>query len=93
MIFRGPREVGDSRGALDRFSQKAKKPPQTVVHTTGSKPLRGYMLQPDDIVFTQTDTSWVHHLHKDTLVITTEVFNNLVHRLLVDSGSIVNILY
>ena len=93
MIFRGHREVGDSRRARYRYLQKAKQPPQTVVHTTGSKPRMGYMPQLDDIVFTQANASWVHHPHKDALVITVEVANSLVHRLLVDNRSAVNILY
>ena len=43
MIFGGPREVGSGGCVRDRFSKKAKKPPQTVVHTAGSKPLIGYV--------------------------------------------------
>ena len=50
MIFEGPREVRDSLCERDRYSQKAKRPLQTVVHTTDSKPPRGYIPQPDDIV-------------------------------------------
>ena len=64
-----------------------------MIHITGSKPPRGYTPQPDDIVFSHVDASQVHHPHEDTLVITTEVSNGLVHRLLVDSESAVNILY
>ena len=64
-----------------------------MIGTTGSKPLRGYVPQPNDIVFTQANANWVHHPHEDAVVITVEVTNNLVHRLLVDSGSAVNILY
>ena len=64
-----------------------------MVHITSSKPLRGYTPQPDDIIFTYADVSWVYHPHEDALFITAEVANNLVHRLLVDNGSIVNILY
>ena len=51
------------------------------------------MPQQDEIVFTQADTRWVHQPHEDALVITTEVANSLDHRLLIDSGSAVNILY
>ena len=93
MIFGGPCKVRDSQRARDRYSQKAKRPPQTVVHNTGSKPPRGCTPQSDDIVFIQAESSWVHHPHKHTLVIRVEVANNFVHRLLVDSGSAVNILY
>ena len=35
----------------------------------------------------------MHHPHENALVITVEVANSLVHQLLVDSGSAVNILY
>ena len=64
-----------------------------MVHTTGSKPPKGHTSQVDDIVFTQADASWVHHPLEDALFITTEVANSLVHQLLVDNGSTVNILY
>ena len=57
MIFEGPHEVRDSRRVRDGYFQKAKRPPQTVVYTTGSKPPRGCTPQPDDIVFTQADAS------------------------------------
>ena len=57
MIFGGSREVGDSRCAGDKYLQNVKKPPQTVAHITGSKPLRGYTTQPNDIIFTHADTS------------------------------------
>ena len=64
-----------------------------MVHTTDSKGPRGYMPQPGDIVFTQVDASWVHYPHEDALVITTEVANNLINKLLVDSGRAINIQY
>ena len=63
------------------------------MYTTDSKPQRGCMPQPDDIDFAQADRSRVHDLHEDALVITAEVANSLVHQLLVDSESAVNILY
>ena len=72
MIFGGPYEIGDSQRVQDKYSQKAKTPSQTMVHLNDSKPLRGYTLQLDDIIFTHTDTSWVHHPNEDTLINTTE---------------------
>ena len=64
-----------------------------MVHATGSKPLMGHAPQPDDIFFTQIDASWVHNPYEDTLVITANVANSLIHRLLVDNVSAVSILY
>ena len=64
-----------------------------MVHTTNSMPPRGYAPHLDNIVFTQADARWVHHPHEDALVITAEIANNLIHRLLLDSWSAVNILY
>ena len=93
MLCGGPREVEGSQCVQDKYLQKAKKPPQTMVHIIGSKPPMGYIPQPDDIIFTHTNESWVHHPHEEAVVITIEVANSLVHRLLVDSGRAVKILY
>ena len=79
MIFGGPREVESCRRAQDQYERKAKKPPQTMIHTTGSKLTAGYAPQPDDIVFTKSNVSWVHNPHEDALVITAEIANSLVH--------------
>ena len=51
------------------------------------------MPQLDNIVFTHAEASWVHHPYEDALVITAEIANSLVHWLLVDNGSAINILY
>ena len=64
-----------------------------MVYSTNSKPPVSHAPQPDDIIFIEADSSWLHNPHEDALVITTEVANSLVHRLLMDSGSAINILY
>ena len=64
-----------------------------MVHITGSKLQAGHAPQPDDIVFTKANVSWVHNPYEDALVIRTEVANSLVHQLLVDNENAVNILY
>ena len=35
----------------------------------------------------------MHHPYEDALVITTKIANNLIHQVLIDNGSAVNILY
>ena len=45
------------------------------------------------IVFTEANVSWVHNPYENALVITAEIANSLIHRLLVDNGSTANILY
>ena len=51
------------------------------------------MPKPEDIVFTETDASWVNHPCEDALVFTAKIANSLIHWVLVDSGSAVNIIY
>ena len=63
-----------------------------MVQTTNSSFSRGTMQKTEDIVFTKTDASWVHHPH-DALVITTKIANSVIHWVLIDGGSVINILY
>ena len=64
-----------------------------MVQTTNNSSLKGIVPKPEDIVFVDIEASWVHHPHEDALVITAKKANNLIHRVLVDSGSAVSILY
>ena len=54
---------------------------------------KGTTPKSEGIAFIDIDASWVHHPHEDALVITTKIANSLIHRVLIDSGSVVNILY
>ena len=47
----------------------------------------------DDVTFREKDAFHVLHPHCDTLVIKAMIANNNVHRILVDNGSSVDILY
>ncbi|XP_074342175.1 uncharacterized protein LOC141679621 [Apium graveolens] len=46
-----------------------------------------------DITFKEADARWVHHPHKDALVISIQIGTKNVHRAFVDNGSSTNILY
>ena len=47
----------------------------------------------DDITFSEKDAHYVRHPYYDALVIKAMIANNNVHRMLVDNGSSVDILY
>ena len=51
------------------------------------------MAKLEDIIFTEIDASWGHHPHEDALVVTTKIANSLIHHVLIDSVSAVNIFY
>ena len=86
-------KVEDSQHARDKYAYEAKTPPHVMVQTTNSSSLGGIMPKLEDIVFTETNASWVHHPHEEALVITIKIANSFIHRLLMDSRSAINILY
>ena len=45
------------------------------------------------IVFTEIDARWVYLPYEDALVITAKIDNSMIYRVLIDSGSAINILY
>ena len=47
----------------------------------------------NDITFSERDAHHVRHPHCDALVIKAMITNNYIHRILVDNGSSVDILY
>ena len=63
------------------------------MHRIDARSIKGITRESKDIVFTEADTKWVHHLHTDALVITVRIANSIVHRMLVDNDSAANILF
>ena len=61
-----------------------------VVESQGSKKAR---IEEECIIFTEQDTQHVHFPHSDLLVVEIQIANMIVKRVLVDTGSSVNILY
>lgn len=45
------------------------------------------------INFPEEDVDWIHHPHNDALVVNIKIGSRSVHRVFVENGSLVNILY
>ena len=92
-IISGPHVAKKSFSACNRYAKEARNPPQIHVLRKEERPTKNAQQKLEDMVFTKVDAMWVYHLHADTLVFTARVSNNNVHRLLVDDGSVVEIIY
>ena len=64
-----------------------------MVHTINACHLGGIISKLEDIVFIKADANWVHHPHEEALVVMTKVANSLIHKILVDNRSVVNVFY
>ena len=63
------------------------------MHRTEEQPTKNTQQELENILFTKADVGWAHRPHIDALVITIRVANNNVHKLLVNDGSTVDIIY
>lgn len=52
-----------------------------------------YSLSIPDLTFTKKDCAGVTYPHNDPLVVTIDIANRAIHRVLIDSGSSVNVLF
>ena len=87
MIVRGTTAV--------RSSKKARKTYLKMVHNvqlTGSVPKISRIDNPV-IRFSKDNAQRLHHPHDDALVVSLQIGDYIMHRVLVDNGSSVNILY
>ena len=92
-IFGRPHFAEETRGAQNRYLREEKEGPVMTASSPDkrlAKQLRG---ETKDITFSDKDTRNVHHPHCDALVIKAMIANNNVHRILVDNGSSMDILY
>ena len=80
-------------GAQERYVRETKARPLTNVHNVDKRPAKQFKGENGDITFKESDAYLVHHPHCDALVIKAMMTNNNVHRILVDNGSSVDILY
>ena len=63
------------------------------MHRTKERSTKNAWRELEDIVFTNLETRWVHHPHVDALVISAKIANNNVHKMLIDNGSSIDIIY
>ena len=77
----------------DRYAWETKERLLTNVDNLDKRLVKHFKRENDNITFSDSDARRVHHPYYDALVINTMVTNNNVHRILVDNGSSVDILY
>ena len=81
--------------ATSRSSKKARKTYLRMVHSvqlTGSVPKMPRIDNPV-IKFSEDDARRLHHPHDDVLVVSLQIGDYNMHRVLIDNGSSVDILY
>ncbi|XP_031255255.1 uncharacterized protein LOC116113251 [Pistacia vera] len=90
IIFGGPHLADNSQGAQERYVGEARHDPMSVMNTA-LRPAKVH--REEEITFFEKDAVRLYHPHDDALIITPEIGWCEVHRILVDNGSAVNILF
>ena len=92
-IFGGSHFTSETRRAQNRYLREAREGPVMTASSPDQRPAKQVRGEMNDITFSEKDACYVRHPHCDALVINAMVANNNVHRILVDNGSSVDILY
>ncbi|XP_058099899.1 uncharacterized protein LOC131244282 [Magnolia sinica] len=89
-IYGGPSGGGDSNRARKAHSRSLD--PEHYVHLT-KRPRKELRVSPCNLTFTEDDACGIHHPHENVLVVAMTIANHKVFRILVDTGSSVDIIY
>ena len=81
------------RGAQNCYLREAREGSVMTVSSPDQQPAKQLRGEADDITFSERDACHVCLPHYDALVIKAIIANNNVHRILVDNGSSMDILY
>ena len=92
-IIGGLHLAKESHHAHDKYANDAKNLPPVQVRRMKIRPTEQAWRELEDIVLREADARWVYHPHTNALVIIARVTNSNIHRLMVDDGSTMDILY
>ncbi|XP_058068266.1 uncharacterized protein LOC131217368 [Magnolia sinica] len=89
-IFGGLAGGGDSNSAPKTYSRKYDS--ERYIHLS-ERPSKELRINPCSLTFTEDDAREIQHPHDDALVITMTIANHKVYRILVDTGSLADVIY
>lgn len=82
-IFGGSHIIGEGRKAMKRYAREAKQQPITNVNHLSEQPPKMFKDEDTQMIFSDEDARWVHHLHIDALVFKVNIDSKSVHRVFV----------
>ncbi|XP_024024960.1 uncharacterized protein LOC112092617 [Morus notabilis] len=91
-IFRGP-ETGDSMRARNLYAREAKGLDCVQFVNMTEHAAKFAKMENIAITFTEEEARKLLHPHNDAIVVSLQVANSLVHRILIDNGSLADILF
>ena len=92
-ICGGKHIVGEGSKALERYARTLRHEQDAELMAVDSHVSKKPRREEECIIFTEQDAAHVHFPHSDPLVVEMQIANMIVKRVLVDTGSSVNILY
>ena len=92
-IFGEPHFAKEMHKTQDRYVWETRDRPLIDVNNLDKRPIKHFKGEKDNITFKDSDAHPIHHPHCNALVITVMMGNNKVHRILVNNGSSIDILY